>query len=69
MDSNSIIIINHIDEKPHYISQLEYHVKYRYGNVTVKTVGQMSLALVFRVVQQYELCNTANHTLILNKEK
>ena len=44
-------------------------VKYRHGNVTVKTQGTMSFALVFRIVQRYELYDTLNNTLITNNEK
>ena len=52
MNSNSIIILNPRDEKPHCISGSDVLVKYRHGNVTVKTQGAMSFALVFRVVQR-----------------
>ena len=55
MNSNSIIILNPGDKKPHCISVLDISVKYRHDNIIVKNPGKMSFALVFTVVQQYEL--------------
>ena len=53
VNSNCIIILNPDDEKSYCISGSDIHVKYRHGNVTVKTPGNMNFALVFRVVQKY----------------
>ena len=69
MNSHNIIIINPADEKPHCISGNKSQIKYRHGNVTIKNTGQMSFALVFRVVQRYELYNSMNHTLVVNNVK
>ena len=66
MNSNSIIILNPSDEKLHYISGSDVMVKYRHGKLIVRNTGQMSLALVFRVVQRYKQHNALNNTLITN---
>ena len=54
MNSNSIIILNLVDENPYCVSGSDVSVKYRHGNVIVKNTGQMSFALMFRVAQRYE---------------
>ena len=66
MNSKSIIILHPCDEKPHCISGSNVHIRYQYGNVLVRSQFKMSFALVFRVVQRYELYNTLNNTLITN---
>ena len=68
MNSNSIIILNPADENPHCICESGVLVKYRHGNVTVKNIGQISFALVFRVDQRYEHYNILNNTLVTNTD-
>lgn len=68
MNSNSIIILNPADKKPHYMSGSDVSVKYRHRNILVKDTGQMSFALVFRVVQRYENYNTLNNALVTNTD-
>ena len=66
LNSKNIIILHPCDEKPHCIGGSNVHVKYQHGNVLVKSPHKMSFALVFRVVQRYELYNTLNNTLVTN---
>ena len=66
LNSQNIIILHPYDEKPHCIGGSNVHVKYQHGNVLVKSPHKMSFALVFRVVQRYELYNTLNNTLVTN---
>ena len=66
MSSKNIIIIHPSDEKPHVVSGSNVRIKYQHGNVLVKSPFKMSFALVFRVVQRYELYNTLNNTLVTN---
>ena len=59
-------MLNPGNDKQHCISRSDISVNYRHGNVTVKNPGKRSFALVFRVVQRYELYNTLNDMLITN---
>ena len=52
MNKDSMLLLNPLDEQPHFIDSFGYYYQYQHGNV--KTTGDtMSFALVFRVVDEY----------------
>ena len=67
-NSNSIIILNPVDENPYCISDSDFSVENRHGNVIVKNARQMSFVLVFRIVQRYGHYSTPNSRSVTNTD-
>jgi hypothetical protein len=66
MDNKHMLILNPLDETPHIYEQGEILIKYQHGNVSVMG-HSMSIALVFRVVDEFCDYDSLTNRMITEK--